>query len=269
MPVRPRRRARPCSYSAVFAFFNMRRFLLLYLPARSMSNFSFDLPAVASSSLPMLPNGMALSVASRGGVLGVGSVGLGGKLWPAASALCRWLRAGEPLDGKTVFELGCGTGAVGLYAAALGAGEVVMTDGGGEQLLSLARQNVESNRALLERDRVTVAEHTWGQRDLPLPPRIDLVLGSDVTYSRQSHAALCTDLRWLLSESASAGSVVLAHQRRALLAPWDATPIDHGFEHFRKIATANGLNVQSLQFDRQLEVELLGVSLVEDRMLDG
>ena len=39
-----------------------------------------------------------------------------------------------------------GTGAVGLYAAALGASRVVLTDGGPPALLELLAANVDANR---------------------------------------------------------------------------------------------------------------------------
>ena len=45
------------------------------------------------------------------------------RVWASAPVLCEWL-SGELKPGDTVLELGSGTGAVGLYAAALGASRV-------------------------------------------------------------------------------------------------------------------------------------------------
>jgi predicted nicotinamide N-methyase len=79
-------------------------------------------------SLPLLPSGAALKLSKVPGVLG-------GTVWPAAVALCHYLRhhrqalgfGGEYDNNEqqqqqqplTVVELGSGTGAVGLYAAGL------------------------------------------------------------------------------------------------------------------------------------------------------
>ena len=102
--------------------------------------FSFDstpIPIAPSQGLPPLPNGVQLELAVPGL-----HIGLGGKVWPAAGSLCRWLRD-EPLDDKHVLEIGCGVGGVGLYAAALGAKSVLLTDGGGHTLLQAAASNIK------------------------------------------------------------------------------------------------------------------------------
>ena len=49
------------------------------------------------------------------------------------------------VQSSAVLELGCGTGACGMYAAALGARRVTLTDGGSNALLALARANVRAN----------------------------------------------------------------------------------------------------------------------------
>ena len=70
------------------------------------------------------------------------------RVWASAPVLCEWL-SGELKPGDTVLELGSGTGAVGLYAAALGASRVVLTDGGPPALLELLAANVDANRPRL------------------------------------------------------------------------------------------------------------------------
>ena len=102
--------------------------------------------------IPALPSGERLNLQTADGLLG-------GEVWPSAVALCnhlaqrsRWLSESNPLTA----ELGAGTGAVGLYAAGLGA-RAVLTDvgpmtatgyGGTVRLLHLMRENARANCAL-------------------------------------------------------------------------------------------------------------------------
>ena len=134
-------------------------------------------------SMPQLPNGNTLTLRSQS-IKGNSSVGLGGKLWPAAAEICRWL-CGQSLHGKCVFELGCGTGAVGLFAAALGASEVTLTDGGAAGVLDIARENLERNRSqLAHAECVRIISHRWGELEPTILPSqdMDLILASDCTY---------------------------------------------------------------------------------------
>ena len=90
---------------------------------------------------------------------------LGTELWPAARALVAFLeeRRTALASAAQVLELGAGTGACGLAAAALGARRVLLTDK--PVLLPLMRANVVANRF----DRgggcvVECAELTWRSR---------------------------------------------------------------------------------------------------------
>ena len=92
--------------------------------------------------LPLLPSGDHLTLDAPGWTRGIGT---GGRVWPASAALCRYLARTGIVRGKAVLELGCGTGATGLTcAAALNASAVILTEGGSEGLLQLARRNVEA-----------------------------------------------------------------------------------------------------------------------------
>ena len=196
------------------------------------------------AALPPLPGGQYLKLDAPGLVKG-----LGGKLWPSSAALCRWLR-NEQLQGKSVFELGCGCGAVGLYAAALGASNVMLTDGGGDALLETTAGNMGRNHRLLTNSEVSVKSHSWGERDVKLPPRIDYVLGADVTYSRQSHKQLCKSIRWLVDERSP--RVVLAHEHRMLRdAASESETEDVGLVHFCEMALASRLQVAMICTEAQ------------------
>ena len=100
------------------------------------------LQAAGPHGLPLLPSGDHLTLDAPGWTRGIGT---GGRVWPASAALCRYLARTGIVRGKAVLELGCGTGATGLHcAAALNASSVMLTEGGSEGLLQLARRNVEA-----------------------------------------------------------------------------------------------------------------------------
>merc|ERR1712217_327422 len=86
--------------------------------------------------------------------------------------------------------LGCGTGAVGLYAAGCSATRVVLTDGVPE-VLDVTRKNLASARAsgLIPRSTsVDVQLYRWGEK-LPRGA-FDWVIGSDLTYDTALHGEL-------------------------------------------------------------------------------
>ena len=63
---------------------------------------------------------------------------------------------------KSVLELGCGTGLVGLMALLNGAQQVYLTDYNDESILACPRLNLAQNKDQLEVDRCIVTGHTWG-----------------------------------------------------------------------------------------------------------
>jgi len=205
---------------------------------------------MALISLPPLPSGASLSMQAPGL-----KMGLGGRLWPSAATMCRWL-CNENLSDACVLELGCGCGGVGLYSAALGARHVVLTDGGSDELLQTAAGNAGRNHRLLSTSIVEVKSHCWGERDFQLPPRLDYVLASDVSYSIESHDALCRSIRWLLEER-SPLRVVLAHEHRCLTsngyAALSGLEGDDALAHLFESAAAVGLQMTTVCTESQDE----------------
>ena len=200
-------------------------------------------------SLPPLPDGNMLS-------LELGSLGdcdTGGRLWPGALLMCRFLRQ-EKLDDLRVLELGSGTGAVGLYAAALGARHVTLTDGQ-ERVLRLAQTNADANhdRGLWTRDTtVEVVSLPWGPA-LPgelakRPIAYDLILGASITYTTELHSVLCESLRTLLSHHSPDARVVLSHDKRVPVPVGadEADVPDVTMEHL--VHTANDLGLSLRPF---------------------
>jgi SAM-dependent methyltransferase len=138
--------------------------------------------------------------------------GSGCTVWPAAHTLCRWQSSvADEIIGTRVLELGAGTGACGLYAAALGARHVVLTDGGPPGVRELMLRNIALNNDLVSGSTVTVERLVWGDGEPPLAGEFDWVFGSDLTY----HATepLAFTLRELL-RTASPPRVVLSAQHR-------------------------------------------------------
>ncbi|KAH0587201.1 hypothetical protein J132_11186 [Termitomyces sp. J132] len=115
------------------------------------------------------------------------SPGCGGIAWPAGEVLSSYLTKRGPdfVHGRSILELGSGTGLVGLVAAKLqlqrtkptSTASVWITDQA--PLLGIMHRNVQLNDL---NSTVVVAELNWGT---PLPPSLptpDLILAADCVY---------------------------------------------------------------------------------------
>lgn len=226
--------------------------------AANLLSISALLPAGQAffRDLPPLPDGRQVSLA-------LGSLGecdTGGRLWPPALLMCRWLCEQEDdVRDRSIMELGCGTGAVGMYAAALGARLVCLSDGQ-DAVLNLARTNVNANleRGMWSSEQTTVDVRslTWGQPELPalIDTSYDLILGSCITYTSELHAPLCTSLRALLSPPGdeAAPRVVLSHDKRVIVPSGvlEADFPDATLEHLIRVAAEDGLRVRAFYSER-------------------
>lgn len=101
-------------------------------------------------------------------------------LWPSAIALAHEL-ATRAWSGKSVLEIGAGTGLPGIVAASLGA-RVVQTDVQ-EVALAVSQMNAERNRVTIER---RVGDWTaWTDET-----KYDVIIGSDILYGTTMHEHL-------------------------------------------------------------------------------
>lgn len=116
----------------------------------------------------------------------------GGFIWESAPPLASYVTTLR-LEGARVLELGAGTGVVGLTAALVGAAEVVLTD----QEVHVALQNRDANFGPHERGRISVRQLQWGVHTKRIRAELgpfDVIVGSDLLYLPQSHAALAATI---------------------------------------------------------------------------
>lgn len=205
-----------------------------------------------AGSMPALPSGERLVIGCSANRIAL----VGGSVWPMAAALCQHLLRDRATifrsPGVSTLELGSGTGAVGLFAAGLGAGCTLSEQrparaaaqpvsyapdgessisldelpGQSDSLLDLLRQNVADNGrcfaippAVMELDFTDAAHVKAASAASPTASGFSLILGSDITYSSNQHAHLATAIARLLrkptSPSASEGGIALiAHEQR-------------------------------------------------------
>jgi predicted nicotinamide N-methyase len=160
----------------------------------------------------------------------VRGLGTGGTVWPAALVLAKHLErrfGAGGLRGKRVIELGAGTGATGIAAAALGA-TVVLTDQA--SIIDLTRQNAAGCGAAVEArgGRLHVALLDWA--DAPAAERLrqlaggafDLILVSECVLPKLypiEPLVAAIDMVDQLGCAAAAGSkgalVMVAYEHRA------------------------------------------------------
>ncbi|XP_047329445.1 protein N-lysine methyltransferase METTL21A-like [Impatiens glandulifera] len=125
----------------------------------------------------------------------------GSWVWDSAPILSQWMASKGILQfdfiGKTVIELGAGTGLPGLTTAILGASHVFLTDV--ESLIPTLNKNVEVNG--LE-DRVKVSRLVWGSLDeIPSSNGFDLVVMSDVFFDSDEVSKLVKTLKKICGDN--------------------------------------------------------------------
>lgn len=163
------------------------------------------------------------------------SQGISFQLWPPATTLITLLdrhRSSHPTDATSlsslfnssgslhrrlrVLELGSGTGAVGIAAAALLGASVTVTDL--PHVLPNLQFNVDANAGILELHggAVEVAALQWGdiQQMEAVGREYDVILGSDVVYHDHLYDPLLETLRFFLLGSEKKLVFLMAHLKR-------------------------------------------------------
>ncbi|MHC1789645.1 class I SAM-dependent methyltransferase [Solidesulfovibrio sp.] len=104
-------------------------------------------------------------------------------IWPAAMLLAHSLRHLGPPEGRTLLEVGCGIGLVGLFAASQGF-SVLLTDIHPDALL-FTQINILQN-GLADRAGVARADFTADR----LGRRFDVIIGAEVLYMQDTYRGL-------------------------------------------------------------------------------
>ncbi|XP_005094121.1 protein-lysine methyltransferase METTL21D [Aplysia californica] len=137
----------------------------------------------------------------------IGDVGC--VVWDAALVLCKYLETrdfdeGNAWHGKTVIDLGSGTGAVGLVAAALGALTVV-TDL--PEFVPLMDHNVNYNKSVIAAGSCSAQPLVWGDssqtqnlKEKFFPQGLDFVTIADCVYYEESITSLVETIVELCSD---------------------------------------------------------------------
>ncbi|XP_072274790.1 protein N-lysine methyltransferase METTL21A [Pyxicephalus adspersus] len=125
-------------------------------------------------------------------------LGVAAVVWDAAIVLCMYLEAGGiNLNGRSVIELGAGTGLVGIVAALLGA-EVTVTDR--EVALEFLNTNVHDNVPEDLLPKVSVKPLTWGKGLEDFSP-FDVIVGADIIYLEETFQDLLNTILHLGTEN--------------------------------------------------------------------
>ena len=175
-----------------------RAFRLRAAIHNSMEYETEDGQVDSSLDIPPLPNGLFVDAKGAGSQLG-------GRAWPCAAVLTRYLRSeaetrSNLANNASVIELGAGIGICGLYAAGLGARQLLLTDiivdgssGEANELDTALNENIARNRELLGLHSVVmgIAQLNFSEASEASACRsmsdggegFDVVLASDVTYA--------------------------------------------------------------------------------------
>lgn len=127
--------------------------------------------------------------------------------WRVGSGLSAGLAQLVEVDGRTVLDIGCGRGALGLSALALGARHAIFADASPVLVDWLARVVALNQLG----DRASVVRHAWG--DAVPGVRADLVLGGDVLYRPACQDALLASIAGALADD---GVALLSDPRERL-----------------------------------------------------
>lgn len=155
-------------------------------------------------------------------------IGVAAVVWDAAVVLAEYLERNTntfALRGKSVIELGAGTGLVSMVAALLGA-DVIATDR--KLALEFLQDNIQENLHGLQRTEddgackqskdtlrtdcvnIKAMELDWGHNHVEFSPVFDYILGADIIYIEDTFKQLLETLRHLATSQKKRATVLLS-----------------------------------------------------------
>ncbi|KAM0716582.1 hypothetical protein Q7P37_008027 [Cladosporium fusiforme] len=176
-----------------------------------------------------------------------GSLTTGFRTWEAALHLGAYLLSGhgqELINGKSILELGAGTGFLSILCAKqLGATHVTSTDGD-EGVVDALKENLFLN-GVDDESKVLTSVLRWGQSvrgswvvdDFEDHP-YDTVIGADITYDKTACMALVATIRMLFDLRPSLKVIIAGTIRNV-----------ETFETFRHACMRNHFNIEEIPFE--------------------
>lgn len=131
----------------------------------------------------------------------------GTRLWEAGMLLSRYIEKNMPdkMQGKTIVELGAGTGLFSVFLGRLRAKEVIACDNV-PIVLKLLKQNIATNKVSKN---VKALQFDWGDKDavekLRAKGEADFVMGADCVFSLSATKLLVECLARLMETSHPVG----------------------------------------------------------------
>ncbi|KAF0696007.1 Aste57867_13220 [Aphanomyces stellatus] len=131
------------------------------------------------------------------------NVGIGGSLWTSGRLLVDYMSRNAPeqhaLAGRTVLELGSGTGLVGLAMSLLGPTRVILTDlhshvESMERNLARNKSRIPSTTSV---DVLALDWHTFSAADAARLKPVNWIVGTDIAYLSEFYAPLLRTLTLL------------------------------------------------------------------------
>ncbi|KKA26872.1 hypothetical protein TD95_003276 [Thielaviopsis punctulata] len=196
-----------------------------------------QLEGMVSEKSPAITLFESRSLISQGGTTGL-------RTWEAALHLGDYLcQNKEEVSGKSILELGAGTGYLSILTSKyLGASRVAATDGSDEVINALSDNfylnGLQDDRSLMPASLfwghaiIRPEETAWGADGA-----IDTVIGADITYDQRVIPSLVGTLKELREHFPNIRIIISATQRN-----------EDTFRAFAKVCGNSGFNVKFIEF---------------------